>query len=51
MRWLSFLLALTLLGQSLTKPRARDLGLSPGRMPPGLLNAITDVPGTFAACM
>ncbi len=26
-------------------PRARDLGLAPGRLPPGRWNAITDVPG------
>ena len=28
-----------------TKPRARDLGIVAGVMPPGPLNAITDVPG------
>jgi D-aminopeptidase len=28
-----------------TKPRARDLGIAPGVLPPGPLNAITDVPG------
>jgi D-aminopeptidase len=28
-----------------TKPRARDLGIAPGVLPPGALNAITDVPG------
>jgi D-aminopeptidase len=27
------------------RPRLRDLGLSPGRLPAGPLNAITDVPG------
>ena len=27
------------------RPRARDLGLAPGRLAPGPLNAITDVPG------
>jgi D-aminopeptidase len=27
------------------RPRARDLGLAPGSLPPGPLNAITDVPG------
>ena len=28
-----------------TRPRARDLGISPGVLPPGALNAITDVAG------
>ena len=28
-----------------TRVRARDLGVAPGRLPPGRLNAITDVPG------
>src|SRR5256714_10379072 len=28
-----------------SKPRARDLGISPGIYPPGALNAITDVEG------
>jgi D-aminopeptidase len=28
-----------------SRPRARDLGLAPGVLPPGPLNAITDVPG------
>ncbi len=27
------------------RPRARDLGIAPGVLPPGPLNAITDVPG------
>jgi D-aminopeptidase len=27
------------------RPRLRDLGLTPGRLPPGPLNALTDVPG------
>lgn len=27
------------------RPRARDIGLAPGVLPPGPLNAITDVPG------
>jgi D-aminopeptidase len=27
------------------RPRARDLGVAPGVLPPGLLGAITDVPG------
>jgi D-aminopeptidase len=30
-----------------TRPRARDLGLTPGVLPPGALNAITDVPGVL----
>ena len=28
---------------SSTRPRARDLGIAPGVLPPGPLNAITDV--------
>src|SRR5687768_12782151 len=27
------------------RPRARDLGITPGNLPPGPLNAITDVAG------
>src|ERR687898_3513519 len=42
-------LALTLLVVSTTlaqqRPRARDLGVAPGLLPPGPLNAITDVAG------
>ncbi|MBZ5625729.1 MAG: P1 family peptidase [Acidobacteriia bacterium] len=39
-------LALVALLQAQTdRPRARDLGLSPGVFPPGALNAITDVAG------
>jgi len=34
-----------LAGAQTTRPRARDLGLSPGVYPPGHLNAITDVAG------
>ena len=30
---------------TLERPRARDLGLAPGRLAPGQWNAITDVPG------
>src|SRR5436305_15206206 len=41
---LVILLLLPLAGQS-GRPRARDLGLSPGVFPPGPLNAITDVAG------
>jgi D-aminopeptidase len=29
------------------RPRARDLGIAPGSMEPGALNAITDVPGVL----
>ena len=29
------------------RPRARDLGIAPGAMDPGALNAITDVPGVL----
>ncbi len=32
-------------GAAADRPRARDLGLSPGVLPPGALNAITDVAG------
>jgi D-aminopeptidase len=31
--------------QEPARPRARDLGIAPGSMTPGTLNAITDVPG------
>jgi D-aminopeptidase len=45
-RYLPFLvLALMLAAQTPPRPRARDLGLSPGVYPPGPLNAITDVAG------
>ena len=36
---------LVLAQQENTRPRARDLGIRPGAMEPGPLNAITDVPG------
>jgi D-aminopeptidase len=42
------LLLLPLLGQAATpeeRPRARDLGMQPGVLPPGAHNAITDVEG------
>ncbi len=42
--WFSFL-GLLLLAADPSRPRARDLGLKPGRYPPGPLNAITDVAG------
>ena len=35
------------LGQGDSRPRARDIGLSPGVLDPGPLNAITDVPGVL----
>src|SRR5690348_15398059 len=38
------LLAATLFAQA-DRPRAREIGLSPGVFPPGPLNAITDVTG------
>src|SRR3954467_12716179 len=34
-----------LLALAMTRPRARDLGITIGAMPPGPLNAITDVAG------
>ena len=34
-------------GQPDGRPRARDIGLSPGVLPPGPENAITDVPGVL----
>src|SRR5213075_1277275 len=40
---LSALFAVSVFGQP--KPRARDLGVAPGVLPPGALNAITDVQG------
>jgi len=36
---------LVLAAQQPSRPRARDLGLKPGKYPPGPLNAITDVAG------
>ena len=39
------LLAPALLNAAEERPRARDLGLRPGTLPPGLHNAITDVAG------
>ena len=35
------------LGQGESRPRARDIGLSPGVLDPGPHNAITDVPGVL----
>ncbi len=40
---LTLLAATTALAQQ--RPRARDLGIAPGILSPGRLNAITDVPG------
>jgi D-aminopeptidase len=37
--------ALIVVTSAQSKPRARDLGIAPGVMPPGALNAITDVDG------
>lgn len=42
-----FGLSLALLAQAVDRPRARDIGLSPGSMATGALNAITDVPGVL----
>src|ERR1017187_1037176 len=41
----SVLLLTCALAAQTERPRARDLGLSPGVFPPGALNAITDVAG------
>jgi D-aminopeptidase len=38
-------LAVVLTAQTAERPRARDLGIAPGVLAPGPLNAITDVPG------
>ena len=47
MRWLLLgsLLAAAIYMQSSSRPRARDLGITPGSLTPGPLNAITDVDG------
>src|SRR5215211_6556106 len=34
-------------GESQNRPRTRDIGLRVGVLPPGPLNAITDVPGVL----
>jgi D-aminopeptidase len=34
-----------IVGLAQTRPRSRDLGIEPGVLPPGPMNAITDVPG------
>lgn len=41
------LLLAMLVAQTTPRPRARDLGIAPGAMEPGPLNAITDVPGVL----
>lgn len=38
-------LAVVPVARAQERPRARDLGIAPGLLPPGALNAITDVPG------
>jgi len=40
-----FLAAMAMTGTPQERPRARDLGISPGAGTPGPLNAITDIPG------
>ena len=48
MRWIALGLALLVLAAPLAgqeRPRARELGMVPGLLPTGPLNAITDVPG------
>jgi len=48
MRVLLFLATvMTMLQQPMARPRARDLGIAPGVMQPGPLNAITDVTGVL----
>src|SRR4029450_8223151 len=44
---LLMLLTMTMIPQPSTRPRARDLGIAPGVMQPGPLNAITDVAGVL----
>jgi D-aminopeptidase len=45
MKFVLTLVAVMLMAQNDTRPRARDLGLAPGVFEPGPLNAITDVAG------
>jgi D-aminopeptidase len=47
MRWVlvAAVMALSAYAQSPARPRARDLGIAPGSLTPGPLNAITDVSG------
>jgi D-aminopeptidase len=42
---LALAVAAPLTAQERSRPRARDLGIAPGLLPTGPLNAITDVPG------
>ena len=43
----SLISAPLVLGQGESRPRARDIGLSPGVLDPGPENAITDIPGVL----
>lgn len=43
--WMLALCAFVAAAGQTPAPRARDLGIAPGRLPPGKLNAITDVEG------
>jgi D-aminopeptidase len=47
MRWVFYAAIVTIaaVSQSSGRPRARDLGIAPGALQPGRLNAITDVAG------
>src|SRR3982750_992079 len=47
MRWvtLASFIAMSIALQQASRPRARDLGIAPGALTPGPLNAITDVAG------
>src|SRR4051794_23345312 len=45
MRVIAVMIAAMMIGQSSSRPRARDLGIAPGALTPGALNAITDVAG------
>ena len=47
MRWMlgPTFLAISIISQPTDRPRARDLGIAPGSLTPGALNAITDVNG------
>lgn len=42
---LAAMVSTLIVGSAQSKPRARDLDIAPGVLPPGALNAITDVPG------
>jgi D-aminopeptidase len=45
MRWSFVLLGMAAMAAGQERPRAREIGLVVGTLPPGPLNAITDVPG------